>query len=188
MAPVIFTGVSMRAILLAAAAAIWAGNAGAAVYTLTFIADEPYCYGEGEFECFENPQIVLDVPSFKNLDIFQDYDTGDGSEWLDDLIPPVLGLPQWPTGWSTTVLRIKTDAAGKLVDLWFEWDAYWEGQYLTLNDWSGYWINQEGFYTFGTGGTWDVSPSPVPLPATAPLLLMAISGAVALRRRSGRNA
>lgn len=185
MPPVIFTGVSMRAILLAAAAAIWAGNAGAAVYTLTFIADDPSAIPEWYSL---DPVIILDVPSLRNLDIFQQYRTDNGEEWTDDLIPPVLALPAWPTGWSDTELSLKTDSRGKLTHLFFYWDAYWEGQDFSLSGWGGYWIDYEGIQGFGTSGKWVVTPASVPLPATAPLLLAALALAGVVRARASRGA
>lgn len=156
----------MRKWVLAAVAALAAGQAEARTYTLTFIADQ---VPPSDFD-YNSRTIVLDLPSIRNVSISQSYYSG-LHHWDGIYDPPVVSLPIDPMGWAPTEFQLSTDSIGRITSLYFGWDDYLEGHIMTADWWHiSYYPNSETL--FETTGHWDVSP--VPLPATAPMLLGAV--------------
>ena len=187
----------MKAILAAAAFAVMGAQADAAVYRLDFTP-------ERQLARPGNISLFIDVPSFANLDIYQRIQTSapyctetDPSQcdYSGVFAEPIAGIfslgnLEFPE-FEYSVFALNTDASGSLTYLNF--------YYLSTLD-----LSEAGFgltgYAVGTftldpftydfaasGGSWSVTsvemPSPVPLPATAPMLLTGAALLFGLRRR-----
>lgn len=201
MAPVIFTGVSMRAILLAAAAAIWAGNAGAAQFELKYTLD----YARYGFEDHSNPDDnnSAEMPNAEfDISIIFDAATVAGLTGvsLDALAPTIVSAifdtdVTDPGGIISFLLRdfsLSTDANGKITSIATRLHGLGDCPCaFGIMEGSEGWISPYGFdeiYSFK--GRWhltNLDMPPVPLPAGAPLLLAGLAGLALVRRAGSRS-
>ena len=169
----------MKKLLLAAITSFLPSIAHAAIYELKFVATGGTGRANGD-------HIVLDLPSFYNLDLSIEY----SGPYDDECECQYLALPviELPTGNSilsnaSARLNIKTDSHGYITSLLYLWGDDFTDLIYKTRGW------QYVYYDYGapivleeSTGYWSVNGIPaVPLPATAPLLGAAL-GLFALRR------
>lgn len=174
MAPVIFTGVSMRAILLAAAAAIWAGQAGARIVEYRFT-------GTGDILSVDisgGPLVSYEA----SYDFYDWYDEDPDREDCPKLDLPIVSFAGLEScGVEEVGVRISMDQKFNLVDLYM-WGEFSGTQMVWTKNAFQEWLWYEIEPHYEVDGRW-VRVSPVPLPATAPMLLIGAGLLTALRRR-----
>lgn len=194
MTPVSCMGVSMRRILLAAAAALWAGQVDAATVIFTFKSgpmvkvqepwDFPEVYDAMIGKTF-SVRLLLEVADPDNINAFFFWDQND----------PVDSLPVTDGGATLLEAGINGDRDGEFAfnELRITTDA------AGVHHFEGYFANDTPDFMFGddwfaagyiepfvmASGTWTKT-APVPLPAAGWMLLAGI-GALAAARRQRLN-
>ena len=166
----------LAAIVLGAFAA---APASSAIYEIEFQAQDFYAIAADETSPYEavSGLLVIDVePGVPDFDRF---------DFIDFKIDiPLSGAPFFDLYGSGDHLNVGSGDTGIFEegDIQLLIDAFVSGSLadgaFSFRSGGTHFAARSGSYTVTTGG-----PSPVPLPATAPLLLAALGGAAALRRR-----
>lgn len=171
----------MKAILAAAALVMAGAQADAAVYSFQFVvtsgSTENIDIGTGRFS--------IDAPSLENLYIYQNA-RPDEFDTDPKLQPPILSTPFGLHGVDPEGLffEVSFNSMGKLSWLFIGTSEFNYGNYFTENSVKSWFEEGDGEVSYAAYGYWkEVTPSPVPLPATAPMLLTGAALLCGLRRR-----
>ena len=187
----------VRVLIAAGACALgMAATAHAAVYEWRYDAVLPLVFDEGEYGPYPDTEnfsgiVRLDVPSPFNLSIFcEPNDTADPFSACDELLfAGISGPPDLSAGSDFSVISsnfsFSTDGNGRVLDV----DALFGGdpEYALLGlDSLTAGFDRGGPVYSGGGGEWILTNplAAIPLPATAPLVLIGLAGLGWITRKS----
>lgn len=154
----------MRALAMAAAVALMAGQADAgSIYDFTFITDAPH----------GQQTISLDLLSLANVDIDQTVDMVDGADCSCGYFSAPIVSPLIVPSYASASFRLRTDGAGKILDIGYYWSEDFFAWSWGKNSFTAsYWGDGDTSETYA--GYWQYAGSAaaeVPVPASAIALL-----------------